>query len=33
LVAAWWRPWCRWILLTCAGLYTLAAVSNYFLLF
>jgi len=31
LVAAWWRPWCRSILLTCAGLYTFAAVSNYFL--
>jgi hypothetical protein len=33
LVAAWWRPWCRWILLACAGLYTLAAFSNYFLWF
>ena len=32
LVAAWWRPWCRWILLVCAMLYTLAAISNYFLL-
>jgi hypothetical protein len=32
LVAAWWRPWCRWILLSCGCLYTLAAISNYFLL-
>jgi hypothetical protein len=31
-VAAWWRPWCRWILLTCGAFYALAAVSNYFLL-
>jgi hypothetical protein len=31
LVAAWWRPWCRWILLSCACLYALAATSNYFL--
>ena len=29
-VAAWWRPWCRYILLLCAGLYALAAVSNHF---
>ena len=33
LVAAWWRPWCRWILLSCACLYALAAMSNYFLWF
>lgn len=32
-VAAWWRPWCRWILLLCALLYAFAAISNYFLLF
>jgi hypothetical protein len=31
-VAAWWRPWCRWILLLCGLLYSLAAISNYFLL-
>jgi hypothetical protein len=31
LVAAWWRPWCKWILLTCGCLYMLAALSNYFL--
>jgi hypothetical protein len=31
LVAAWWRPWCRWILFTCGRLYALAAMSNYFL--
>lgn len=33
LVAAWWRPWCKWILLGCGCLYGLAAISNYFLLF
>ncbi|HWB54368.1 MAG TPA: hypothetical protein VG722_09245 [Tepidisphaeraceae bacterium] len=33
LVAAWWRPWCRWILLACTILYVAAAISNYFLLF
>jgi hypothetical protein len=33
LVAAWWRPWCKWILLTCGTLYFLASISNYFLLF
>lgn len=32
LVAAWWRPWCRWLLLGCGCLYALAACSNYFLL-
>ena len=31
LVAAWWRPWCRWVLCACAALYLLAAISNYFL--
>ena len=31
-VAAWWRPWCRGILIGCGCLYSLAAVSNYFLL-
>jgi hypothetical protein len=30
LVAAWWRPWCRWIIYGCAALYTLAAMSNHF---
>ena len=29
-VAAWWRPWTRWLLLVCGGLYTLAAFSNHF---
>ena len=29
-VAAWWRPWTRWLLLVCGALYTLAAVSNHF---
>ncbi len=32
LVAAWWRPWCAWILTICALLYTAAAISNHFLL-
>lgn len=31
LVAAWWKPWCRWILLACGVLYSLAAANNYFL--
>lgn len=31
-VAAWWRPWCRWVLTVCGVLYLLAAVSNHFLL-
>jgi len=32
LVAAWWRPWCQWILTICGMLYLLAAVSNHLLL-
>jgi hypothetical protein len=32
LVAAWWRPWCAWILAICGVLYSLAAISNHFLL-
>ena len=31
-VAAWWRPWCAWLLGGCGVLYTLAAISNHFLL-
>jgi hypothetical protein len=31
-VAAWWRPWCAALLITCGCLYAAAAVSNYFLL-
>jgi len=31
-VAAWWRPWCRAMLIGCGCLYALAAISNYFLL-
>lgn len=31
LVAAWWKPWCRWLLLACGMLYSLAAMTNYFL--
>lgn len=31
-VAAWWKPWTRWLLGLCGILYTAAAVSNYFLL-
>jgi hypothetical protein len=30
LVAAWWQPWCKWLILVTAALYGLAAVSNYF---
>ena len=29
LVAAWWRPWCAWILTLCGVLYCLAAASNH----
>jgi len=32
LVAAWWRPWCAWLLALCGGLYGYAAASNHFLL-
>jgi hypothetical protein len=32
LVAAWWRPWCPWLLGACGLLYGMAAVSNHFLL-
>ncbi len=32
LVAAWWRPWCAWLMAGCGILYGLAAVSNHFLL-
>jgi hypothetical protein len=31
-VAAWWRPWCAWVLGICGILYSLAAVSNHLLL-
>lgn len=30
LVAAWWQPWCRWIMLLCGVLYGLAALSNHY---
>jgi hypothetical protein len=30
VVAAWWRPWTRWLLGICAALYALAALSNHF---
>ena len=30
-VAAWWKPWCGWIMALCGGLYGLAAISNHFL--
>jgi hypothetical protein len=33
LVAAWWRPWCPWLLAACGLLYGVAALSNHFLLF
>jgi hypothetical protein len=29
-VAAWWKPWTRWILVLCGVLYGAAAVSNYY---
>src|SRR4051794_7081430 len=29
-VAAWWRPWCKWVLTTCGVFYLLAAASNHF---
>jgi hypothetical protein len=32
LVAAWWEPWCAWLIGACGVLYTLAAISNHFLL-
>jgi hypothetical protein len=31
LVAAWWRPWCPWLLSACGVLYGLAALSNHFM--
>ena len=31
-VAAWWRPWCPWVLGLCGAFYLAAAVSNHFLL-
>lgn len=31
LVAAWWRPWCGWVLALCGALYGLAAANNHFL--
>jgi hypothetical protein len=30
LVAAWWQPWCKWLILITACGYGLAAVSNHF---
>jgi len=32
LVASLWRAWCGWLMVLCGLLYTLAAVSNHFLL-
>jgi hypothetical protein len=29
LVAAWWQPWCKWLMWVTASLYGLAAVSNH----
>jgi hypothetical protein len=31
-LAAWWKPWCGWLLMLCGILYAAAAVSNHFLL-
>lgn len=30
LVAAWWQPWCKWLMITTGGVYMLAAMSNHF---
>lgn len=30
LVAAWWEPWCKWLMYLAGGLYLLAALSNHF---
>lgn len=30
LVAAFWQPWCKWLMLACGILYALAAASNHF---
>lgn len=32
LVAAWWTPWCGWIIAGCGLLYSFAAISNHFVL-
>jgi len=29
LVAAWWQPWCRWLMWVTASLYGVAAISNH----
>ncbi len=29
-VAAWWKPWTRWVLILCGLLYSAAALSNHF---
>jgi len=29
-VAAWWRPWTRWVLILCGVLYAAAAMSNHY---
>lgn len=29
LVAAWWKPWCGWLMSLCGVLYGLAALSNH----
>src|SRR4051794_33196293 len=29
-VAAWWRPWCQWVIATCGVLYLVAALFNHF---
>lgn len=33
LVAAWWRPWCPWLIGGCGVLYGVAAISNHFVWF
>jgi hypothetical protein len=32
VVAAWWRPWCPWLMSLCGITYCLAAISNHFVL-
>jgi hypothetical protein len=31
IVAAWWQPWCKWLMLLTGTLYTVAAASNHFI--
>ena len=31
LTAAWWRPWCGWLMALCGLFYALGAASNHFM--